>query len=146
MTTTHYGGKGFVLDTCTIINIMKNRATADLLKCHLEMNNCLVYINSVALEEAARQGYSKKEIVKTIQNYLDVFVTVKEVTDEVHEKADNLENECGLLHHGDSAIAAFSQENHSTLITFDKNLLKGCAITGISAFSPSMLAMGVVAA
>lgn len=110
------------------------------------MNNCPVYINSVALEEAARQGYSKKEIVKTIQNYLDTFVTVKEVTSEVHEKAAKLENVCALLHHGDSAIAAFSHENHSTLITFDKGLLKGCEITGIPAFSPNMLAMGVVAA
>ena len=137
---------GFTLDTCTIINIMKNRATADLLKCHLEMNHCPVYINSVALEEAVRKGYSKKEIIKTIQNYLDVFVTVVDVSSEVHDVAEKLEQECSLIHHGDSAIAAFSQNNRSTLITFDKTLLKGCKILGISAFSPSMLAMGAVVA
>ena len=137
---------GFVLDTCTIINIMKNRAVADLLKSHLEMENCPVYLNSIALEEAVQKGYSKKEIVKTIQNYLDTFVTVIEVTSEDHKEAEKLEQECSLIHHGDSAIAAFSQKNRSTLITFDKALLKGCLISGILAFSPSMLVSGVVVA
>jgi len=145
MTGRNRETRGFVLDTCTIINIMKNRAVADLLKSHLEMENCPVYLNSVALEEAVQKGYSKKEIVKTIQNYLDTFVTVIEVTSEVHKKAEKLEQECSLIHHGDSAIAAFSQKNRSTLITYDKSLLKGCEITGIPAFSPNMMLGGIIA-
>jgi len=136
---------GFVLDTCTIINIMKNRSMADLLKCHLEMENCPVYLNSVALDEAAKKGYDKKNIISIIQNYLNTLVIVKDVSSEVHEEAEKLEQECSLIHHGDSAIAAFSKKNRSTLITFDKALLKGCLISGILAFSPSMLVSGAIA-
>jgi len=71
---------------------------------------------------------------------------VKDVSSEVHDVAEKLEQECSLIHHGDSAIAAFSQNNRSTLITFDKTLLKGCKLLSISAFSPSMLAMGAIVA
>ena len=106
---------GFVLDTCTIINIMKNRSMADLLKCHLEMENCPVYLNSVALDEAAKKGYDKKNIISTIQNCLNTLVIVNDVSSEVHDEAEKLEQECSLIHHGDSAIAAFSQKNRSRM-------------------------------
>lgn len=138
--------RGFVLDTCAVINIMKNRAFADLIKSHVDMENSPVYLNEIVLEEAQRKGYTKKQIIAEIQNGLNTFVTIKEVSKDVHSKAVELEKECSLLHHGDSAIAAFSQDNCSTLITFDKALLKGCLISGIQAFSPNMLVSGVVAA
>jgi len=138
-------GNKFVLDTCAIINIMKNRAVADLIKCHIDTENCRVYLNSVALDEAARKGYDKKEVISKISEYLDTLVIVKEVTEENHVEAKILEDDCSLIHHGDSAIAAFSKDHHSTLITYDKGLLKGCHIVGIPTFSPNMMIGGMIA-
>ena len=138
-------GNKFVLDTCAIINIMKNRAVADLIKCHIDTENCRVYLNSVALDEAARKGYDKKEVISKISEYLDTLVIVKEVTEENHVEAKILEDDCSLIHHGDSAIAAFSMDNKSTLITYDKGLLKGCHIVGISTLSPNMMIGGIAA-
>lgn len=137
--------RGFVLDTCAVINIMKNHAFADLIKSHIDMTGTYVYLNKVVLDEAQRKGYNKKQIIATIQNTLNTFVIVKNVSEAVHSKADALEKECSLLHHGDSAIAAFSHLYRATLITFDKALLKGCLISGIRAFSPNMLVSGAVA-
>ena len=135
----------FVLDTCAIINIMKNRAVADLIKCHIDTENCRVYLNSVALDEASRKGYDRKEVISKISEYLDTLVIVKEVTEENHIEAERLEDECSLIHHRDSAIAAFSMDNKSTLITYDKGLLKGCHILGIPTFSPNMMIGGIAA-
>ena len=135
----------FVLDTCAIINIMKNRAVADLIKCHIDTDNCRVYLNSVALDEASRKGYDRKEVISKISDYLDTLVIVKEVTEENHIEAKRLEDECSLIHDGDSAIAAFSMDNKSTLITYDKGLLKGCHILGIPTFSPNMMIGGIAA-
>ena len=135
----------FVLDTCAIINIMKNRAVADLIKCHIDTENCRVYLNSVALDEASRKGYDRKEVISKISEYLDTLVIVKEVTDENHIEAKRLEDDCSLIHHGDSAIAAFSMDNKSTLITYDKGLLKGCYIVGIPTLSPNMMIGGMAA-
>ena len=135
----------FVLDTCAIINIMKNRAVADLIKCHIDTENCRVYLNSVALDEASRKGYDRKEVISKISEYLDTLVIVKEVTEENHIEAKRLEDECSLIHDGDSAIAAFSMDNKSTLITYDKGLLKGCHILGIPTFSPNMMIGGIAA-
>ena len=138
-------GNKFVLDTCAIINILENRAVADLIKCHIDTENCRVYLNSVALDEVARKGYDKKQVVSKISEYLDTLVIVKEVTNENHIEAQRLEDDCSLIHHGDSAIAAFSVDNKSTLITYDKGLLKGCHIVGIPTFNPNMVFGGAVA-
>ena len=73
------------------------------------------------------------------------MVIVKEVTDENHLTAQRLEDDCSLIHHGDSAIAAFSKDHNSTLITYDKGLLKGCHILGIPTFSPNMMIGGIAA-
>ena len=135
----------FVLDTCAIINIMENKSVADLIKCHVDMENSRVYINSVSLDEASRKGYSKKQVTSKISEYLDTLVIVKEVSEENHIKAQKLEDECSLIHHGDSAIAAFSVDNKSTLVTYDKGLLKGCHIVGIPTFNPNMV-FGSIAA
>ena len=135
----------FVLDTCAIINIMKNKAVADLIKCHIDTENCRFYLNSVALDEASRKGYDRKEVISKISEYLDTLVIVKEVTEENHIEAKRLEDECSLIHDGDSAIAAFSMDNKSTLITYDKGLLKGCHILGIPTFSPNMMIGGIAA-
>ena len=56
MVEVTYGDK-LVLDSCAIINIMKNRAIADLIKCHIDIENSRVYLNSVALDEVAKKGY-----------------------------------------------------------------------------------------
>ena len=144
MAKTTYGNK-FVLDSCAIINIMKNRAVADLIKCHINIENCRVYLNSVALDEVYRKGYDRKEVISKISEYLDTLVIVKEVTEENHIEAQRLEDDCSLIHHGDSAIAAFSMDNKSTLITYDKGLLKGCHIVGIPSFSPNMMIGGMAA-
>ncbi len=138
-------GNKFVLDTCAIINIMENRSVADLIKCHIDCENSRVYINSVSLDEASRKGYSKKQIVSKISKYLDTLVIVKEVTNENHIDAQRLEDGCSLIHHGDSAIAAFSVDNKSTLVTYDKGLLKGCHIVGIPTFNPNMVFGGITA-
>ena len=138
-------GNKFVLDTCAIINIMENRSVADLIKCNIDVENCRVYLNSVALEEASRKGYSKKQVISKISEYLDTLVIVKEVTEENHLEAQRLEDDCSLIHHGDSAIAAFSKDHHSTLITYDKELLKGCHIVGIPTFNPNMIIGGMIA-
>ncbi len=138
-------GNKFVLDTCAIINIMENRSVADLIKCHIDCENSRVYINSVSLDEASRKGYSKKQIVSKISKYLDTLVIVKEVTNENHLDAQRLEDDCSLIHHGDSAIAAFSVDNKSTLVTYDKGLLKGCHIVGIPTFNPNMIFGGITA-
>lgn len=135
----------FVLDTCAIINIMENKSVADLIKCHVDMENSRVYINSVSLDEASRKGYSKKQVTSKISEYLDTLVIVKEVSEENHIKAQKLEDECSLIHHGDSAIAAFSVDNKSTLVTYDKGLLKGCHIVGIPTFNPNMVFGGIAA-
>ena len=79
------------------------------------------------------------------QGQLFTLVIVKEVTEENHIEAKRLEDECSLIHHGDSAIAAFSMDNKSTLITYDKGLLKGCHIVGIPTFSPNMMIGGMAA-
>ena len=68
MAKTTYGNK-FVLDSCAIINIMKNRAVADLIKCHINIENCRVYLNSVALDEVYRKGYDRKEVISKISEY-----------------------------------------------------------------------------
>jgi predicted nucleic acid-binding protein len=143
-TTTTHGNK-FVLDTCAIINILENRSVADLIKCHIDTENSRVYLNSVSLDEASRKGYDKKRVVSKISEYLDTLVIVKDVTDENHTTAQRLEDDCALIHHGDSAIAAFSVDNKSTLVTYDKGLLKGCHIVGIPTFNPNMMLGGVVA-
>ena len=135
----------FVLDTCAIINIMENRSVADLIKCHIGRGEYSVYLNDVSLDEASRKGYSKKQIVSKISKYLDTFVTVKEVTDENHIDAKKLEADCSLIHRGDSAIAAFSADNKSTLITYDKDLVKGCGIVGIPTFNPNRVFGGMAA-
>ena len=134
--TTH--GNKLVLDTCVIINILENRSVADLIKCHIDTENCRVYLNSVSLDEASRKGYGKKQLVSKISEYLDTLVIVKEVTNENYIEAQKLEDNCSLIHHGDSAIAAFSVENKSTLVTYDKELLKGCNVVGIPVFNPDM--------
>ncbi len=144
MNTTTHGNK-FVLDTCAIINILENRSVADLIKCHIDTENSRVYINSVSLDEASRKGYGKKQLVSKISEYLDTLVIVKEVTNETHIEAQRLEDNCSLIHHGDSAIAAFSVENKSTLVTYDKGLLKGCHIVGIPTFNPDMMIGGITA-
>ena len=144
MVKTTFGNK-FVLDTCAIINIMKNRAVADLIKCHIDIENSRVYLNSVSLDEAAKKGYNKKQVVSQISEYLDTLVIVKEVTEENHIEAQRLEDDCSLIHHGDSAIVAFSKDNKSTLVTYDKGLLKGCHIVGIPTFSPNMMIGGMAA-
>ena len=138
-------GNKFVLDTCAIINILENRAIADLIKCHIDTENCRVYLNSVALDEAARKGYDKKQVVSKISEYLDTLIIVKEVSEEDHIEAQRLEDDCSLIHHGDSAIAAFSKDHNSTLITYDKGLLKGCHIVGIPTFNPNMIIGGMFA-
>lgn len=138
-------GNKFVLDSCTIINVMKNRAVADLIKCHIDIENCRVYLNSVALDEVSRKGYDRKEVISKISEYLDTLVIAKEVTEENHIEAQRLEDDCSLIHHGDSAIAAFSMDNKSTLITYDKGLLKGCHIVRIPSFSPNMMIGGIAA-
>ena len=135
----------FVLDTCAIINIIENRAVADLIKCHIDIEHSRVYLNSVALDEALKKGYDKKQVISKIQEYLDTLVIVKEVSEENHTDAQRLEDNCSLVHHGDSAIAAFSIDNKSTLITYDKDLLKGCHIVGIPTFSPNMMIGGMAA-
>lgn len=109
------------------------------------MENSRVYINSVSLDEASRKGYSKKQVTSKISEYLDTLVIVKEVSEENHIKAQKLEDECSLIHHGDSAIAAFSVDNKSTLVTYDKGLLKGCHIVGIPTFNPNMVFGGIAA-
>ena len=139
-----YGDK-FVLDTCAIINIMENRSVADLIKCHIGCEESSVYLNDVSLDEASRKGYGKKQIVSKISTYLDTLVIVKKVTDENHIDAKKLEANCSLIHHGDSAIAAFSVDNKSTLITYDKGLLKGCGIVGIPTFNPNTVFGGMAA-
>ena len=144
MVEVTYGDK-LVLDSCAIINIMKNRAVADLIKCHIDIENSRVYLNSVALDEVAKKGYDKKQVISKISEYLDTLVIVKEVTEENHNEAQRLEDDCSLIHHGDSAIAAFSKTHHSTLITYDKELLKGCQIVGIPTFNPNMTLGGMVA-
>lgn len=135
----------FVLDTCAIINILENRSVADLIKCHIDTKKSRVYINSVSLDEASRKGYCKKQLVLKISEYLDVLVIVKEVTNENHIEAQKLEDACSLIHHGDSAIAAFSVDNKSTLVTYDKELLKGCYVVGIPTFNPNMILGGMTA-
>jgi len=124
---------------------MENKSVADLIKCHVDMENSRVYINSVSLDEASRKGYSKKQVTSKISEYLDTLVIVKEVSEENHIKAQKLEDECSLIHHGDSAIAAFSVDNKSTLVTYDKGLLKGCHIVGIPTFNPNMVFGGIAA-
>ena len=138
-------GNKFVLDTCAIINILENRSVADLIKCHIDTENSRVYINSVSLDEASRKGYGKKQLVSKISEYLDTLVIVKEVTDENHVEAQRLEDDCSLIHHGDSAIAAFSVDNKSTLVTYDKGLLKGCHVVGIPTFNLNMILGGMTA-
>ena len=138
-------GNKFVLDTCAIINILENRAIADLIKCHIDIENSRVYLNSVSLDEASRKGYDKKRVVSKISEYLDTLIIVKDVTDENHVTAQKLEDDCSLIHHGDSAIAAFSVDNKSTLITYDKGLLKGCHIVGIPTLNPNMMLGGITA-
>ena len=135
----------FVLDTCTIINILENRAVADLIKCHIDTENSRVYINNMSLDEASRKGYGKKQLVSKISEFLDTLVIVKDITEENHIEAQKLENDCSLIHRGDSAIAAFSIDNKSTLITYDKCLLKGCHIVGISTFNPNLIFGGIAA-
>lgn len=135
----------FVLDTCAIIHIIKNRAIADLIKCHIDVANSRIYLNNVSLDEASRIGYSKKQIVSKIQEFLDTLVIVKEVSEENHVEAQRLEDNCSLIHHGDSAIAAFSIKHHSTLITYDKDLLQGCQIMGITTLNPNMIIGGMAA-
>lgn len=137
--------KKFVLDTCAIINILKNRAVADLIKCHIDIENCEVYLNSVALEEASRKGYDKEQVVAKITEFLGTIVTVKDVSEKNCIDAQKLENKCSLIHSGDSAIAAFSMEHNSTLITYDKGLIKGCAIVGLPTFNPNMVIGGMAA-
>lgn len=138
-------GSKFVLDTCAIINIMENKSVADLIKCHIDTENCRVYINSVSLDESSRKGYSRKQVTTKISEYLDTLVIVKEVSQVNHIEAQRLEDQCSLIHHGDSAIAAFSVENQSTLVTYDKELLKGCHIVGIPTFNPNMVFGGIAA-
>lgn len=135
----------FVLDTCVIINILQNRCVADLINCHIAVENPTVYINSVSLNEASRKGFSKKQVVSKISKFLNTLVIVKEVTNENHNDAKKLEHDCPLIHHGDSVIAAFSIHNKSTLITCDKQLLKGCHIIGIPTFNPNMISIGMTA-
>jgi predicted nucleic acid-binding protein len=144
MTTIRHENK-FVLDTNAIINILQNRAIADLIKCHIDVANSRIYLNSVSLDEASRIGFSKKQIVSKIQEFLDTLVIVKEISEENHIEAQRLENNCSLIHHGDSAIAAFSIKHNSTLITYDKDLLKGCHIMGVPTFNPNMMIGGSVA-
>jgi predicted nucleic acid-binding protein len=144
MNTTTSQNK-FVLDTCAIINMMKNRSVADLIKCHIDTENSRVYLNSVSLDEASRKGYDKKQVVSKISEYLDTLVIVKDVSDENHIEAQKLEDDCSLIHHGDSAIAAFSVDNKSTLVTSDKGLLKGCHIVGIPTMNPNMMLGGITA-
>ncbi len=138
-------GNKFVLDTCTVINILENRAIADLIKCHIDTENSSVYLNSVSLDEALRKGYDKKKIVSKISEYLDTLVIVKEVSIENHVTARRLEDDCSLIHRGDSAIAAFSMDHKSTLITYDKEFLKGCHSVGIPTFNPNMIFGGMTA-
>ena len=133
----------FVLDTNAIINIVQNKAIADLIKCHIDVEHSRIYLNSVSLDEASKNGYSKKQVVSKIQESLDTMVIVKEVTEENHIVAQRLENTCSLIHHGDSAIAAFSIKHNSTLITYDKDLLKGCHIVGIPTLNPNMMIGGM---
>ncbi len=135
----------FVLDTNAIINIVQNKAIADLIKCHIDVEHSRIYLNSVSLDEASKNGFSKKQIVSKIQESLDTMVIVKEVTEENHIVAQRLENTCSLIHHGDSAIAAFSIKHNSTLITYDKDLLKGCHIVGIPTLNPNMMIGGMAA-
>jgi len=135
----------FVLDTCAIINILENRSIADLIKCHIDCENSRVYLNSVSLDEASRKGYGKKYVISKISEYLDTLIIVKDVTEENHVNAQRLEKNCHLIHHGDSAIAAFSVDNKSTLVTYDKDLLKGCHILGIPTFSPNRMIGGITA-
>jgi len=138
-------GNKFVLDSCAVINILENRSVADLIKCHIDTENSRVYLNSVSLDEVSRKGYNKKKVVSKISEFLDTLVIVKDVTDENHVTAQRLEHDCSLIHHGDSAIAAFSLDNKSTLVTYDKDLLKGCHIVGIPTFNPNMILGGITA-
>ena len=138
-------GNKFVLDSCAVINILENRSVADLIKCHIDTENSRVYLNSVSLDEVSRKGYNKKKVVSKISEFLDTLVIVKDVTDENHVTAQRLEHDCFLIHHGDSAIAAFSLDNKSTLVTYDKGLLKGCHIVGIPTFNPNMILGGITA-
>ena len=94
---------------------------------------------------SAKNGYNKKQVVSKISEYLDTLVIVKEVTEENHIEAQRLEDDCSLIHHGDSAIAAFSMDNKSTLVTYDKGLLEGCHIVGIPTFNPNMIFGGMAA-
>lgn len=129
-------GKKFVLDTCVIISILESRgAMADLIKRLIDIES--VYLNSVSLDEASRKGYDREQVVAKIKEYFDAQVIVKDVSEENRIDAQKLENKCSLIHRGDSAIAAFSMEHHSTLITFDKELIKGCDMVGLPTFNPN---------
>lgn len=138
-------GKGFVLDTCAIINILQNRAVADLIKHHIDSENSRVYLTDVALAEASRKGYTKKEVILKIQKYLNTFVIVKEANNNTLVEAKRLENTCSLIHPGDSIITAFSLENSSTLVTYDKDLIEGCTVFGIPTLNPNWVIRGQVA-
>ena len=137
--------KNYVLDTCTIISIMENRFVADLINCHIDSKQCNVYVNSVSIEEAERNGYAKKQVLRTVLEYLGTLLTVKDVSDKHRVEADRLEDECPLIHSGDSAIAAFTADNKATLITYDKDLLMGCRIVRIPTFNPNMVFGGMAA-
>lgn len=134
----------YTLDTCTLINIMKNSCNADLIKCHIGVG-AVIYISSVSLDEASRKGYSKKQVISKIQESFDTLVTVKEVTEENYTVAKGLELLTRHFHRGDSAIAAFTKENNLTLITYDNGLLKGCSIANIPALNPNWWIGGMVA-
>lgn len=129
----------FTYDTNAIINILKNKATVDLIKCHFDVANYSNYLNSVSLDEASKIGFNKKDVVSKMSEYCGPFVIVEEVTDDDYVLAQKLEVACPLIHRGDSAIAAFSIKHNSILITYDKNLLKGCHIMGIPTLNPNHL-------
>jgi predicted nucleic acid-binding protein len=96
----------------------------------------------VALDEACRKGFNKKEVISKLQIYLDTLVIVKDISADTRVEAKRLENTCSLIHHGDSLITAFSIKHSSTLVTYDKDLIKGCTIFGIPTLDPNMMIGG----
>ena len=137
-----FQNKGFTLDTCAQINICKNPNIGNFLAC-IAIRNSPVFIPEITLNEAENKGFDKSEILMKLSQTLATKIVVCPVTISTRLVADQLEEKNSLLHHGDSAVLAFSLQTHSTLVTYDKDLLRCCEIIGLDAINPTKLMIEV---
>ena len=127
---------GFTLDTCVVINILKNPTKGAKTTCRLNFENSDIHICSQVIFEAKeqRQGYAID--FKEIQSIIKAKIIIGSVTNDMQKDAKRLEKACSTLHKGDSQILAYARATGTTLVTCDQDFEKAAIKSNTRVINP----------